>query len=128
VPLCQEAQRSPPVARLAVWFLSRSPLTKAALLTLVKCLPPWPRTQRAEYNWRAGLLCSQREAPAGLSAGARVARLEVLVGRQAQAAALAERRLSQLGTRARLLGRDLQPALRQVRGQIRHGLAHEHAG
>ncbi len=58
-----------------------------------------------------------------------MARLEVLVNRQAQAAALAERRLSQLGTRARLLGRDLQPALRQVRGHIRHGVEfYEHAG
>ncbi len=50
----------------------------------------------------------------GVSAGARLARLEVLQTRHAQAVALAERRLSQLGTRARLLGRDLQPSLRQV--------------
>lgn len=58
--------------------------------------------------------CRQAGATVGASAGARLARLEVLNARQAQALATAERRLSQLGTRARLLGRDLQPALRQV--------------
>ncbi len=41
-------------------------------------------------------------------------RLELLATRQSQALLAAERQLTKLNTRARLLGQDLQPALRQV--------------
>ncbi len=53
-------------------------------------------------------------AAAGLSAGARLLRLELLAGRQSQALLAAERQITKLNTRARLLGKDLQPPLRQV--------------
>lgn len=54
-------------------------------------------------------------AAAGPSAGARLLRLELLATRQSQALIAAERQITKLNTRARLLGRDLQPPLRQVR-------------
>lgn len=41
-------------------------------------------------------------------------RLELLATRQSQALLAAERQLTKLNTRARLLGQDLQPPLRQV--------------
>ncbi len=41
-------------------------------------------------------------------------RLELLAGRQSQALLAAERQIIKLNTRARLLGKDLQPPLRQV--------------
>lgn len=50
----------------------------------------------------------------GASAGARLLRLELVYTRQAQALIAAERQITKLNTRARLLGRDLQPPLRQV--------------
>ena len=53
-------------------------------------------------------------AGAGLSAGVRLMRLELLATRQAQALLAAERQITKLNTRARLLGKDLQPPLRQV--------------
>ena len=53
-------------------------------------------------------------AAAGLSAGVRIMRLELLATRQSQALLAAERQLTKLNTRARLLGQDLQPPLRQV--------------
>ncbi len=53
-------------------------------------------------------------ATAGLSAGARLLRLELLASRQSQALLAAERQIAKLNTRARLLGKDLQPPLRQV--------------
>jgi hypothetical protein len=55
----------------------------------------------------------------GASSGARIVRLELLVTRQSQALAAAEKQITKLNTRARLLGRDLQPPLRQV---CRHAL------
>lgn len=55
-------------------------------------------------------------AVAGGSAGARLLRLELLATRQSQALIAAERQITKLNTRARLLGRDLQPPLRQVSG------------
>ena len=64
------------------------------------------------------MLCMHRQtrmaAGAGLSAGVRLMRLELLATRQAQALLAAERQLTKLNTRARLLGKDLQPPLRQV--------------
>ena len=63
-------------------------------------------------------LCMRRQtrmaSQAGLSAGVRLMRLEVLATRQAQALLAAERQITKLNTRARLLGKDLQPPLRQV--------------
>ena len=61
-------------------------------------------------------------AGAGLSAGVRLMRLELLATRQAQALLAAERQITKLNTRARLLGKDLQPPLRQVGN---HTLQHE---
>ena len=64
------------------------------------------------------MLCMRRQtrmaAGAGLSAGVRLMRLELLATRQAQALLAAERQITKLNTRARLLGKDLQPPLRQV--------------
>ena len=57
---------------------------------------------------------SRMAAGAGLSAGVRLMRLELLATRQAQALLAAERQITKLNTRARLLGKDLQPPLRQV--------------
>ncbi len=61
--------------------------------------------------------CRQQKSAvaAGTSAGARLLRLELLATRQSQALIAAERQITKLNTRARLLGRDLQPPLRQVR-------------
>ena len=61
----------------------------------------WCRVQEAAEQARA-------------SAGARLIRLELLASRQAAALAGAERQIAKLNTRARTLGRDLQPPLRQV--------------
>ncbi len=54
-------------------------------------------------------------ATAGLSAGARLMRLELLATRQAQGLRIAEGQITKLNTRARLLGKDIQPPLRQAR-------------
>lgn len=53
-------------------------------------------------------------ATAGLSAGARLMRLELLAMRQAQGLRIAEGQITKLNTRARLLGKDIQPPLRQA--------------
>ena len=60
--------------------------------------------------------CRVHEAAvqASASSGARLIRLELLASRQSAALTAAERQITKLNTRARLLGRDLQPPLRQV--------------
>ncbi|CAL5220228.1 g2204 [Coccomyxa viridis] len=72
-------------------------------------------------NWllrkRMSLRQTRVAAAAGLSAGARLLRLELLAGRQSQALLAAERQITKLNTRARLLGKDLQPPLRQVQAE-----------
>ncbi|CAL8470728.1 g10270 [Coccomyxa elongata] len=73
-------------------------------------------------NWILRRRMSSRQqrtamAAAGTSAGARLLRLELLATRQSQALIAAERQITKLNTRARLLGRDLQPPLRQVQAE-----------
>ncbi len=69
------------------------------------CMHAWCRVQEAAEQARA-------------SAGARLIRLELLASRQAAALAGAERQIAKLNTRARALGRDLQPPLRQVSASL----------
>ncbi|CAK0782797.1 hypothetical protein CVIRNUC_005992 [Coccomyxa viridis] len=66
---------------------------------------------------RMSLRQTRMASQAGLSAGVRLMRLEVLATRQAQALLAAERQITKLNTRARLLGKDLQPPLRQVQAE-----------
>ncbi|KAK9904066.1 hypothetical protein WJX75_003641 [Coccomyxa subellipsoidea] len=72
-------------------------------------------------NWLLRRRISNRQqkstVSAGPSAGARLLRLELLATRQSQALIAAERQITKLNTRARLLGRDLQPPLRQVQAE-----------
>ncbi|EIE22733.1 hypothetical protein COCSUDRAFT_66368, partial [Coccomyxa subellipsoidea C-169] len=72
-------------------------------------------------NWILRRRISSRQqksaVAAGTSAGARLLRLELLATRQSQALIAAERQITKLNTRARLLGRDLQPPLRQVQAE-----------